>query len=564
VAEIACTTRPVTAPPKPAHELAVASAGVPRTAEPAGYAAVTAIVVDQLAAWVLRERISDLPADGGFARLRREGTYVVDLRFDHAITETAPGHAALYTGASPRESGIIGNEVLDADGKSRAIVRDERTSLVGATGLLGKSGMSLAELRVETLADVLRQKSPGARIVSVSTKDRGAVFGGGRKPTASVWYDSDSKGFVTSTAFGTELPRFANQPAANLPDVWAPLEPTWLSGHAKTPDTQDGEADVEGLGTAFPHPISTPEARRLTPFSDQDVLALALGAISDSRGQEGPLFLALSLSGNDFIGHAYGPDSWEAWDELRRLDALLARLLSALDQTFGSNRHAVLLSGDHGVAPLPEVAFGKRVRADCAGRVDRWERPCADGGRVFFDRLAARLEAEAARALGPGGPWLAGYVDPYVHFSAAGRALPAARRAVLVAALTKAMLVEAGVARVFDVSLLPATCPSTEDIDALVCRSVSPGKGGDLYLVSKPGHFIVSKPRPRGTTHGSPYLYDRSVPLLVRAPGRVPANRTIDEPVDFRAFPKTAAALLDIDAPPAAQPGRSLLGSSAP
>ena len=535
---------------------------VAMTERPA-YAAVVTIVVDQLAAWVLSERIGALPAEGGFARLRREGSYVPDLRYDFAITETAPGHAALYTGASPRESGIIGNEAVDASGTPRPVVRDERTSLIGAAGPLPRAGTSLAALRVETIADVLRKERPGAEIVGISYKDRSAIFGGGRKPNASVWFDSASNAFVTSTAFATELPGFAKLEPPALPTTWNPLDPAWLAEHTQTADAEEGEADVDGLGTTFPHTVASLDARRATPFANEDLFALALSRLAARPERGTPLFLALSLSAHDLIGHAFGPDSWEAWDALRRLDAHLARFLDALDQAFGSSGHALLLSSDHGIVPLPEVTLAGRVRPDCRDRTDRWERPCGESGRLMFDRLMERLESEAERALGQG-PWLSGYVEPCLHFRAAGRALSPSRREALVAAVTKALLGEPGVARVIDVATLPATCPQSDDIDALVCRSVSPGKSGELYLVPKPGFFFVSKPRPRGTTHGSPYLYDRAVPLLVRAPGRVAPNRIVSEPLDFRAFPRTAAALLDIEAPSAARSGRDLAGLQPP
>src|SRR3982751_4819725 len=92
--------------------LAGCEARTPAPATPASAAAATpgwlgAIVVDQMGAWMADERWNALPSDGGFARLLREGTYVRELRFAHANTETAPGHAALYTGAAPRVSGIV-------------------------------------------------------------------------------------------------------------------------------------------------------------------------------------------------------------------------------------------------------------------------------------------------------------------------------------------------------------------------------------------------------------------------------------------------------------------------
>src|SRR5689334_7144286 len=78
---------------------------------------VVALVVDQLAAWVAAERFPHLPSDGGFARLTREGTYYVQAEMPHAVTDTAPGHAVLFTGEPPRTSGIFGNEVVAPSGE---------------------------------------------------------------------------------------------------------------------------------------------------------------------------------------------------------------------------------------------------------------------------------------------------------------------------------------------------------------------------------------------------------------------------------------------------------------
>jgi predicted AlkP superfamily pyrophosphatase or phosphodiesterase len=64
---------------------------------------------------------------------------------------------------------------------------------------------------------------------------------------------------------------------------------------------------------------------------------------------------------NDYIGHRFGPDSWEAWDELLRLDAELKRFLNGLDAQFGE-RVFRLLTGDHGIPHLPEAVGMKGVR----------------------------------------------------------------------------------------------------------------------------------------------------------------------------------------------------------
>jgi hypothetical protein len=127
-------------------------------------------------------------------------------------------------------------------------------------------------------------------------------------------------------------------------------------------------------------------------------------------------------------------------------------------------------------------------------------------------------------------------------------------------AVTTALLTHPEVDRIIDTSTLPVACPADTDesVDALVCRAYVPGRAGDLYVVTKRGSFfdpnvVVGK----GTSHGSPYLFDRSVPLVVRAPGRVGAGKVIDEPVSFRVFARTLASLLGIE-PPNFEAARSL------
>ena len=102
--------------------------------------------LDELAAWIARERLPLLPASGGFARLLKEGTWYRDVRFAHAITETAAGHASLYTGKVPHEHGIVANDVRVGD-ESVGILVDPSTYVVSATGVGTEVGSSAAAVR---------------------------------------------------------------------------------------------------------------------------------------------------------------------------------------------------------------------------------------------------------------------------------------------------------------------------------------------------------------------------------------------------------------------------------
>jgi hypothetical protein len=558
--------RGAAAPPGAGGSPAAASDG-PRPAGDGAPAAgraplVLAIIVDQLAAWVAETRLEKLPPDGGFARLRREGTWVKDLRYLHAATDTGAGHAALFAAAPPRVTGIIANELVGDGGGLVAILSDGGVRLVGPDGMASGTGSSPRNLAAETLGDRLRAASADAIIVGVSIKDRSAIFGCGRRPTACLWYDAGRESFVTSTAFSTAFPDWARPLAtrealrARWRDPWALTDRAWVMANAATPDDQAGEGSFHGLGTVFPHSVagaSRPgEAFKATPFADEAVLDLGLRAVEALGAGQKASLVSLSLSGYDWNGHVFGPDSWEAWDHLRRIDAGLARLFTALDARLGAGGWAALLTSDHGIAPLPETATRPQARPWCAGggMTDKWQRPCGAGSRMGPSALGSELRAAAEQAIGAGS-WVSGVSEPWVFFTSAARALPADRRDALVAALTRTLMGHTGVERVIDARRLATCGPATdESIDNLVCRVHFERHGAGLYIVAKPGAiFETYYATGRGSNHGGPYLFDRSVPLLVRAPGRAPAGRVVEGPLPYTAFARTAATLLGIEPP---------------
>jgi hypothetical protein len=530
---------------------------------------VISIVVDQFPAWEAAERLPLLPDGGGFARLRREGLYLKELRYAHASTDTAAGHAALYTGGAPRDSGLAANEVLGHDDKPQSILRDEKTRLVATNGaMIDRPGSSLARLRLETLADVLVGEIPGARVYSFSLKDRGALPGAGRRPTAALWLDVPSGQLVTSTLFPTP-PAWttalgdARAVAAARAGGWSldGADGRFVAEHARTTDDQDGEGDLDGLGRQFPHAVPSAKALRATPLGDRLLLALARAAIANLGTGAAPTLLALSLSSNDYVQHVFGPDSWEAWAELVELDRGLAELFAAADRAVGPQGWAALLTSDHGGGPLPEVTFDL-ASARCAGSgdapPDRWERACEPRRRLDAPTILTTIEAAIVAELGPG-PWVRGFAEPLVYLTPRGRALAGADRARMVRAAAAAMQ-RLGVRAVEDTRVLRESCGSVADsLGDLVCRAIDPDGPGDLYLVLAPTAFFEADLVPGfGTNHGSPYLYDRAVPLIVRAPGRVTAGAVREAPADATAFARTAASLLGIRAPAAAGAGEDL------
>ena len=70
---------------------------------------VVGIVVDQMRYDYLT-RFWDRFGDDGFKRLVNDGFNCKNNHYNYAPTKTAPGHASIFTGTSPKNHGIIGND----------------------------------------------------------------------------------------------------------------------------------------------------------------------------------------------------------------------------------------------------------------------------------------------------------------------------------------------------------------------------------------------------------------------------------------------------------------------
>lgn len=289
---------------------------------------------------------------GGFRRLLDGGHFFVNAFQDHAITETAPGHASTMSGRFPYSTGIASNS---------AGVNTSAAPLLESDGI----GASPLRFKGTTLTDWLRAAEPDARILSVSRKDRGAILpiGAGKYPV--FWYAQRSGKFTTSTYYADTLPTWVR--AFNAEDlagtryagrVWEPLLPL-----NQYPEPDSVAAESAGQEPAFPHPMPADVdlARNVIigyPWMDEMILAMAwrgVRAMDLGGGADRTDLLAVSLSTVDAVGHRFGPDSRELHDQVLRLDRVLGAFLDSLIALRGAENVVITLTADHGVGPIPEV-----------------------------------------------------------------------------------------------------------------------------------------------------------------------------------------------------------------
>lgn len=451
---------------------------------------VVLVVLDQWPEWAFEVKRPALR--GGFARLLAEGDWRVG-RYPSAATLTGPDHALLGTGKAPAQSGIIADEWWHRDsGLLLESVHDADGSI------------SPKWLRVPALGDAIDAAKRGARAVDVALKPRAAILPLGRHGL-SIWYDAKAVAMTTWQPPPWLVEWNRTQPIApRLKEPWTPLDPQHLAQLSGVADDQPGEAGTHELGKTFPHDASASKdpghALLSMPLGNDVVIETATRAIeAEKLGQRDTTdFLVIALSAHDYVGHAYGQESWEMWDLELRLDARLDKLLDDLDRLVGAGKWAMIVTGDHGASPMPEKL---------------------NGGRLTPEQLKTAANNAATAVLGPGS-WIDDTHEPNIFFSSAMLAQPKGELESATKHVINALRAFPGLERVDRVANFAGHCDKRTGDDRALCLCFDPERSGDLFYFPANGWIFEGTDDHAATAHGSLHDYDRNVPVILLAPGR--------------------------------------------
>ena len=515
--------------------LSAAQAGAQRANPPK---LVVVISVDQFGAALFDEYRLHFTA--GLKRLA-SGTVFHNGFQGQAATETCPGHSTIMTGSLPARTGIIGNSWYDwsAARTDKRIYCAEDERVPGST--FRTYTVSAVHLKVPTLGDILKKLSPASRNVAVAGKDRAAVMMSGHVADQR-WY-WDGKTFATdlkAAPVPPGVPAINARLASFIATAQAPLvPPPYCQAKARPIALSNGETVGAGtLGRA----AGNYDAFRESPDFDGATLAMAGSLIRDMKlgHARAPDIVSIGLSATDYVGHAYGSEGEEMCLQMFGLDRELGDFLRALDSM--KLDYAVVLTADHGVEDLAERAGVPR--ADPA--------------------LSAKaVGAKVAQALAIEGPVLAGgiggdvYLDPALTAGQRSGAEAEALRIFRAHPQVEAVFTKAELEKV----PVPTGSPDKWTLLQRARASFDAGRSGDFVVLLKKGISLLSKPSQGDVaTHGSPWDYDRRVPILFWRAGMAPQNR--DEAVDTADIMPTLAAMIGIPVDPRSIDGRCLAGIS--
>ena len=499
---------------------------------------VVVLVLDQFRGDYLDRYRADFKTPNGFNLFLKKGAYFPQCYYEYGNTMTAPGHSTIATGAYTDGHNIAVNEWWDLSrSKTHPVssVEDAEYPLVGASADAEQGASPRNEL-ASTLGDEVVLSTGGkARLFGVSLKDRAAILTSGHASNAAYWMDHATGQWESSTYWMKDLPG-------------------WVKAFNSGDEVERARKESGIAAGDFYEKVGA------TPAAVQYELNFTKALVSFEKlgTHDVTDVLTLSISSTDILGHEVGPDSPEQRKMIDAIDVQLNDFFDFLNAHVdgGLANVWVSLTGDHGVATSPAVAAKEGMPAAVFpyGAMNK--------------ELNAELNAKLAGATGGkqtrfvlGGelPLVQIDSDAFAAAKLDERAAEEMVAAMIPGALAEAQkgkfdapdshaLQAATIRRVYTKAQMAAgDLPNTEE-GRLLLHSVTTNGGWWVYVTPGVGNVPTGRGGV-GTSHFSPYSYDRHVPLAFFGGPFVPGTYLEHaEPVDIAA---TFAALLGVNRPSA-------------
>jgi predicted AlkP superfamily pyrophosphatase or phosphodiesterase len=467
---------------------------------------VVGIVIDQMR-WDYLYRYYDVfKPTGGFRRMLNQGFSCENTFIPFVPTVTAAGHTCVYTGSVPAIHGIVSNYWWDNIKNKSVYCTEDTVQTVGSNSAAGRQ--SPRNMFTTTIGDELRLATNfKSKVIGVAMKDRGSILPAGHSATAAYWYDYGTGNFITSTYYMQQLPAWVSSFNQRKVvdslyqfnwDLYLPksVYPKYCTEDVKAYEVRSLGADQPG----FPYDLTRFTGKDYgkigyTPYGNTLTEMMAEAAVkAENLGKNTVTdMLAVSFSSTDYIGHSFGPNSWEQLDDYARLDATLGRFFDFLDATVGKGNYTAFLTADHAVAHSPKFSIENKLPGG----------PFED--TAIFNRMNAVLQQKYGKA----GIIRGDYSFQLVFNDSLINAAQLNKQEIIEWSVNYLKL-QKEIAQVFPISELQQT-PLTSRQREMINNGYFPARSGAIQFILKPGYV---EGHGNGTSHGSWNPYDSHIPLL--------------------------------------------------
>lgn len=509
---------------------------------------VVGIVVDQMRYDYLL-RFKDKFGSKGFNKLINNGTNFENGHFNYIPTYTAVGHSAVYTGTTPKNHGIIGNNWYDKfEKKSIYVVDDANYKTIGSTSEEGKK--SPKRLVASTIADQLKlaQNFKG-KVFGVAIKDRSAILPAGHAADMAFWFDGGNQGkWISSTYYADDVPNWVKEfNTENKAVLDEYLSSPWMT---KLKIEKYHESDIDNRhfertfkteeAPVFPHTLDELKEKnggysllKSTPHGNTITLDFAKAIIKNEELGKNKMysdFLAISLSSTDYIGHQFGPASKEIQDTYLRLNEELDDFIKYLDRKVGKDDYVLFLTADHAVVHIPHHLIQHKLPGGYLN------------GKDFRDQLISFTFEK--------------YQSTNLIENISNNQIFLNHDELKKLKLSSEEVENDIIAEIINYPLVykavsAHTLQKTEFQYAplsLLQEGYNQKRSGDILVTLTPSVIGGNAKTSTGTTHGSGYNYDTHVPIIFYG-GAIAKGKIVKKPVTITQIAPTISNILQVQEP---------------
>jgi hypothetical protein len=332
--------------------------------------------------------------------------------------------------------------------------------------------------------------------------------------------------------------------AMKYPDTFLNNQWSLLKNHSDyydcIPDTNVFEAGFGGINY-FPYDLKKLSTRtrkdggrdysllRETPYGNTFTTNFAIRLIEAEKLGKDDItdFLSICYTSTDYIGHRFGPSSFEMGDAILRLDRDIELLMKYLNDNIGKRNILVYFTSAHGISEIPGVLENNRIPSG-----------------YFRQNQAMQLLRSYLNAVYGEGNWVKGYSEKQVYLNRtfiedARISLEEVQKRV-----ARFMVQFSGVASAYPYSAFEANDFGNGNLRRII-NNFSPQRSGDVIITLNPGW--VEREGESVTNHNSPYEYDSHVPLIWY--GWTVNRATVTRKVNMTDIAPTLSALCKIPFP---------------
>jgi predicted AlkP superfamily pyrophosphatase or phosphodiesterase len=467
---------------------------------------VVGIVVDQMRTDYIY-RYWNRFGEGGFKRLANEGFFCKNAHFNYMPTYTGPGHASIYTGATPSVHGIIANDwYVKEIGQEMYCCYDAAVKPVGTTN--EHCRMSPKHQLTTTIGDELELfTNSKAKVFGVALKDRSSILPVGHSADGAFWFDDVTGTFISSDWYVKDLPewlkRFNEKKVAKfyLEKGWNTLYPVETYTSSLADDNRYELAPNKKQKPVFPYDYKTQITSngwgiiKASPWGNTITKDIAIECLkNESLGKDDISdILSISFSSTDIVGHAYGIRSVEVEDVYLRLDKDLEELLKTLDAEVGKGNYVLFLTADHGGAETASYLRDLKIPAGYlkeSAVLSELKKFCM---KQYGDSLISNLSNQQLFLNMPK-LWQLNLNQDEVEKTLAAK-----------------LIQMEGISEAYPSSVLKYDNHTGHNVKDLIANGYNHKRSGNVAFSYLPGWLDIQE---TGTTHGSAFTYDTHVPLI--------------------------------------------------